>query len=53
MDNQIISYMSEQLPDIKDSYEHALADGSSEIDFLEGIVEAYSHIIEKFSYEAP
>jgi hypothetical protein len=55
MDNQIISYMQEQLPDIKGGYEDATVCGDPDYaDYLSGIIEAYEHIVEKFgSYEAP
>jgi hypothetical protein len=49
MDNEIISYMEEQLPDIRDGVAEAeiYADRST-VDYLYGIIETYEHIIEKF-----
>ena len=46
MTNEIIEYMTEQYPDLIDAYR----DSNSE--YLEGIVDAYQHILEKFPYEA-
>lgn len=48
MDNQIISYMSEQYPDILDAYEDSVLQDGMGDQFLEGVVEAYEHIINKF-----
>jgi len=49
----ITSYMSEQLPDIINSYEDAVLTGDPEYsEYLSGIIQAYEHIVEKFPYEA-
>ena len=49
----ITSYISEQLPDIINSYEDAVITGDPEYaEYLSGIVQAYEHIVEKFPYEA-
>lgn len=54
MTNEIIEYMTEQYPDILDSLGHAVMTNSPETDYLQGVTEAYEHIIEKFGslYEA-
>ena len=54
MDNQIVSYINEQLPDIINSYEDAVLGGDSQdyAEYLSGIIQAYEHISEKFPYEA-
>jgi len=45
--------MSEQLPDIINSYEDAVLTGDPEYsEYLSGIIQAYEHIVEKFPYEA-
>ena len=49
MDNQIISYMSEQYPDILDAYQDSVLQDGIGNQYLEGIVDAYEHIISHFS----
>jgi hypothetical protein len=53
MDNQIVSYINDQLPEILESRDYALANDDFESEYLDGIVMAYQHIIDKFSYERP
>jgi hypothetical protein len=49
MDNQIISYVKQQLPDIINSYEDATLMGEPEYaEYLSGVIQAYEHITEKF-----
>ena len=50
-DPSIIDYISEQLPEIIESRNHALINDDFESEYLDGIVMAYQHIIDKFSYE--
>jgi hypothetical protein len=48
-DPSIVEYMQEQLPDIQDTYEDAVLTGDPEYaEYLAGITEAYTHIINKF-----
>jgi hypothetical protein len=51
-DPAIIEYMQDQLPEILESRDYALANDDFESEYLDGIVMAYQHIIDKFSYEA-
>jgi hypothetical protein len=53
-DPDIIEYINEQLPDIINSYEDAVLGGDSPdyAEYLSGIIQAYEHLAEKFSYEA-
>ena len=44
----IIEYINEQLPEIIESRNHALINDDFESEYLDGIVMAYQHIIEKF-----
>ena len=48
MNNEIISYMSEQYPDILDAYEDSVLQDGIGNQYLEGIVDAYEHIINHF-----
>ena len=50
-DPAIIEYMQDQLPEILESRDYALANDDFESEYLDGIVMAYQHIIDKFSYE--
>ena len=52
-DPAIIEYMQDQLPEILESRDSALANDDFESEYLDGIVMAYQHIIDKFSYERP
>lgn len=55
-DPNIIEYMQEQLPDIIASHEDVILGGDwQHAEYLEGIIEAYTHIVNKFGslYEAP
>jgi hypothetical protein len=51
MDNDIITYMSDQYPDILDSWEESVLQDGQGSDYLQGIVEAYEHLMTKFPYE--
>jgi hypothetical protein len=51
MDNEIITYMTEQYPDIFEAWEESVLQDGNGSDYLQGIVEAYEHIISKFPYE--
>ena len=51
MDNQIISYITNQYPEIVKSRDDALANDDFESEYLDGILMAYQHIIDKFPYE--
>jgi hypothetical protein len=50
-DPSIIEYMQDQYPDIVDSWEQSVLQDGIGSDYLQGIVEAYEHILEKFPYE--
>lgn len=51
-DPPIIGYMQEQLPDLIDAYEDAVLCGDSDYsEYMGGIIQAYEHLVEKFSYE--
>lgn len=52
MDNEIITYMTEQYPDILDTWEESVLQDGQGSDYLQGIVEAYEHIIGKFGNNA-
>lgn len=49
MNNDILEYMTEQYPDILESWEESVLQDGNGSDYLQGIVEAYEHIINKFS----
>jgi hypothetical protein len=48
-DPSIIEYMQDQYPDILEAWEESVLQDGHGSDYLQGIVEAYEHIIEKFS----
>ena len=50
-DPNIIEYMQDQLPDIVESWEESVLQDGQGSDYLHGVVEAYEHILTKFSYE--
>jgi hypothetical protein len=48
MDNQILSYITNQYPDVLEDWEESVLQDGQGSDYLQGIVEAYEHITEKF-----
>lgn len=43
----IADYIRERLPDLYEGKEHAEADGTSEYDYYEGLIDAYEVILAK------
>ena len=50
-DPAIIEYMQDQLLDIVESWEESVLQDGQGSDYLQGVVEAYEHILTKFPYE--
>ena len=51
MDNQILSYITNQYPDVLEDWEESVLQDGQGSDYLQGVVEAYEHILTKFPYE--
>jgi hypothetical protein len=51
MDNQILSYITNQYPEIVEHWEDSVLQDGQGSDYLQGIVETYEHLMTKFSYE--
>jgi hypothetical protein len=51
MDNQILSYITNQYPDVLEDWEESVLQDGQGSDYLQGIVEAYEHLMTKFPYE--
>jgi hypothetical protein len=52
MDNQILSYITNQYPDVLEDWEESVLQDGQGSDYLQGVVEAYEHLMTKFPYEA-
>jgi hypothetical protein len=51
MDNQILSYITNQYPDVLEDWEESVLQDGQGSDYLQGIVETYEHLMTKFPYE--